>query len=151
VPRPASEYEFLSIESVNSTDNIILRRWAQGANPYTAMHEDVVPGGANSTFRHILNMNERTGGLRRGDNNRAYWKLAVIDSSNWWYGAFGCYKREINDQMPYNGGIPVVRGNNEKEYITAGILDLYMRIDPTKITYKEFKNGIIMPNTINEF
>jgi hypothetical protein len=46
--------------------------------------------------------------------------------------------------------VPVARGNEGKEYITAGILDLYMRIKPEALKYREFSNGIIMPTTLNE-
>jgi hypothetical protein len=53
--------------------------------------------------------------------------------------------------MPYQQiGIPTVREADGTEYITSGFYDLYMRIDPTEKRYREFRNGIIMPTTINE-
>lgn len=157
VPRPnTSEYEFLSVEEKMSGDGVIMRRWAQRQNPMdtspltetVAEHNKVAASNsANNGFRPIQNMLGIMGGLRR-NGAEAFFKLAVDQSESsgsydWWYGAFGCW-------TDYGGKIPVARGSGAVEYNTAGVLDLYMRIDPAKINYREFSDGVIMPNTIYE-
>ena len=77
------------------------------------------------------------------NNGYTYFCIANTASTNW-FGAIGSWHEAANG-IGHGVGIPNMLDS------TSGITDLYVRVDPTKITYKEFKNGIIMPNTINEF
>ena len=152
------EYEFMSIENTMDNNGIIIRRWAQKVNPLSTNectdtddeHNKVAASNAaNNGFRAIENMLDNMGGLRR-NGTQAFFKLAVNGSNStngspaWWYGAFGSWTGYTN------GTLPVAMAIDGTEYNTPGILNLYMRINPTEKRYREFKNGIIMPTTINE-
>jgi hypothetical protein len=84
------------------------------------------------------------GGMYRYENTNpnekrtTYFCIANDNETNW-FGAFGAQKQWGSN------GTPAFCGRG-----TKGILDLYMRINPSTKKYREFKNGIIMPTTIQE-
>ena len=140
--RPNSnEYEFLSIENQGATDNILIRRWKQSVNPLQATWDQI------SDYTYIDDENTANPTNRKGlyryttgttEHTKTFLRIGTTDKTNW-YGAFGATALAST-----NNGIPGFVGT------TMGLLNLYMRVDPKKLKYKEFKNGIIMPTTINE-
>ena len=132
----------MAIEQKNNTEQFLQYRWSQTVNPLTATHSQAWAT-ANYNYNTNYDQSSGRGGLFRytsgtTSHDNTFLRIANGTSSNW-YGAFGAFK-EWKD----HNGIP---GFNTE---TNGILDLYMRINPTEKRYREFKNGIIMPTTINE-
>ena len=137
-----TNYEFIAIEQKNNTEQFLQYRWNQTVNPLTATHSQAWTKN-NYNYNTNYDQPSERGGLFRyssgtDPHSNTFLRIANGTSSNW-YGAFGAFQ-----SWDKHNGIP---GFNAE---TDGILDLYMRINPTEKRYREFKSGIIMPTTINE-
>lgn len=137
-----TNYEFMAIEQKNNTEQFFQYRWSQTVNPLTATHSQAWAT-ANYKYNENYDQPSKRGGLFRytsgtTSHGNTFLRIASGTSSNW-YGAFGIFKK-----WEEHNGIP---GFNAE---TNGILDLYVRVNPNKITYKEFNDGIIMPFAIKE-
>ena len=129
-----SKYEFMAWEQLTTTENFVVRRWSQKVSPFTATYNTVNPGNSNVT--HIENMPSRNGGMYK-INSSTYFCITNASNGNW-YGAFGSWNS-------HGTGIPTFDNSS-----TAGTFDLFVRVDPSVgDKYREFKQGIIMPNSIN--
>jgi hypothetical protein len=129
-------------EQSRNTDNFVIRRWSQTVSPYDATWDNTKPG--QTTVTHIENMPSDKGGLYRYKNSNsssssAFMVISNSSKSNW-YGAFG------STSSWSSGGIAGIPGFSD---VVAGDFDLFVRIDPSNEKYREYKQGIVMPNSIN--
>ena len=136
-------YEFLAIEQNGNTDNILIRRWTQNKNPVDAIYTDVSDCVYNDNYnkptatrKGLYRYHLAADGTTKQEYANTFLRIYNGTPGNW-YGAFG-------SSEAWGGGIPGF------DNATMGIFNLYMRIKPEAITYKEFKKGIVIPSTINE-
>lgn len=104
---------------------IELFSWTQTANPFTATFADVAP--ANTSERSV-NLDGRYGGIyvMRGNT----YMVQHNGTNGNWHGALGCYSA-------HQGGIPGI--NNQ---ICFGITALYVEVDPSILTAKQYRGGV---------
>ena len=139
----SAKYEFMAFETINKTDNFKIYRWTQTISPMNATYSNMAPGSGNYQYNTKYSIPNGNGGMYRYSNtnpnkvNYTFLCITNSESSNW-YGAFGCQKLHVN-------GVPSFEGRS-----TGGTLNLYMRIDRDKLTYREFGGGILLPTSINE-
>lgn len=132
-PYNGALYEFMAMEQLGTTDNFVMRRWAQKISPFDATYNTVSPG--HSNVIHIENMPSMNGGMYKL-NSSTYFCVTNASNGNW-FGAFGAWSS-------HGTGIPTFNNSS-----TAGVFNLYIRIDPAiDNKYREFSNGVIMPNQI---
>ena len=146
LPRPTNSiYEFMAFEELGvNCDKFALYRWTQNKSPLQATHNEMWSS-ANYSYNDNYDIPANRGGLYRYHGNSSvsgstFLRIANGTEGNW-FGAFGASGTHSSGGVD---GIPSFTG------ATAGVLDLYMRVDPTALKYREFKNGIIMPTTLNE-
>lgn len=128
-------YEFIALEQLGTSSNIVLRHWKQTVDPFTATYATAKKDGGN--FTALENIPSMNGGMYKINSNTFF---CITNASNGnWYGAFGSWSK-------FGSGIPTFNNGS-----SAGIFDLFVRVSPENAQiYREFKNGIIMPNTFNE-
>lgn len=131
-----NQYEFMAVENINTTDNIAVRRWVQKVSPLTATYADVKPGSSNVVYNTNYDVPSINGGMYKLNSNTFF---CITNATNGnWFGAFGAWNW-------HGDGIPTFENRS-----TSGILDLYMRINPEDVIYREFKGGIVAPVELNE-
>lgn len=128
-----SKYEFFLIEE-KTAGNFVRYRWSQTINPHKAAYSDTTSSSSNIT--KIENLPSAYGGMYKNGSN-AYFVMNNGVNGNW-FGAMGSV-------ATHGVGIPGIADS------TAGIMDLWMRIDPDDANiYKETRGGVVLGKHISE-
>lgn len=140
-----SKYEFFLVQE-KYNGKFTRYRWSQTENPITATFDNTKY--TSSGITQIENMPSTYGGMYKNTTGKTFFSMNNNTSSNW-YGAIACYTSwsQTVSSVSY-GGTPGIADSDSA--VAVGVLDLWMRIDPANIKYRETRGGVILTNQIYE-
>lgn len=140
-----SKYEFFLVQE-KYNGKFTRYRWSQTVNPFDATFDNTKYNSSGIT--QIENMPSTYGGMYKSTSEKTFFNMNNNASSNW-YGAIGCYTAwsQTISGTSY-AGIPGFADSDSA--IAAGVVDLWMRIDPDNARYRELRGGVILTNQIYE-